>query len=157
MNSYIIRLQKYDDLFTIQDKMTWSQLSRIILVFPERKKIVDSRIDFERIQQTANARGNQIALVIRDSAMRSEAKKSGLAVFDSIEKAKKSPWKKSNRILEVEKSVNTNPIKLSEIKASILNKKNKAIKKASFTDRLVWSFLIVSIIFLFIIFYSHFA
>ena len=96
MEAYIIRIQRYDDLLTIQDKMAWGDSWQILLVFPNTHKIIKTRIDFSLIQRAARVKGKQIAAVIKDIETRSVAEESGLLVFDTIEKAKKSNWKKEN-------------------------------------------------------------
>ena len=97
MKTYTIRLQKYDDLLTIQDKITWGNTARILLVFTDHKKIVESRIDFARILRFSRQKGHQVALVIRDGELGVEAQKAGLVVFKSIDEAQKAGWKKNLR------------------------------------------------------------
>jgi hypothetical protein len=95
MKTYTIRLQKYDDLLTIQDKITWSNTARVILVFPDRTQIISNRLDFIRIQRFSKEKGYQIAAVIKDDEMGAEAKKAGLVVFNTLEDAQKKGWKKT--------------------------------------------------------------
>jgi hypothetical protein len=37
MKTQIIQLESHDDIISIRDKMGWSQTSRILLVWPEKK------------------------------------------------------------------------------------------------------------------------
>ena len=121
MKTYSIRLQKYDDLLTIQDKITWSNTARVILVFPDRSRIIRDRKDFVLIQRFSKEKGYLIAVVIKDSELREEAQRSGLVVFRTIDEAQKGGWKKPyNPNLELKMdqiAFDVNPVITGRIKS----------------------------------------
>jgi hypothetical protein len=92
VKTQIIQLEPYDDITSVRDKMGWGQTPRILLVWPVRGRILDRRLDLLFLQRHSASLGGQLALVTKDRDIRYHAKKLGVPVFASVEKAEKSHW-----------------------------------------------------------------
>jgi hypothetical protein len=124
MRTYVIRLQRHDDLLTIQDRITWCNTTRIILVFPEGQKLVNSNVDFVRIGRFAAEQGHQIALVIQHEDLRKDAQQAGLIVFETLDLAQKYSWKRQKHFNKDDNFRKRFAISRSEIAQRIQSKKS---------------------------------
>jgi hypothetical protein len=97
MKTQILQLEPHDDVISTRDKMGWSQTSRILLVWPSRGRILIRRLDLELLLRHSRALGGQMALVTRDSQVRSHAKQLGIHVFNSVRQAQNTRWKRPYR------------------------------------------------------------
>ena len=66
MKTQIIQLEAHDDIVSTRDKMGWSQTSRIVLVWPNKGKILDRRLDLVLLQRHSMLLGAQLALVTQE-------------------------------------------------------------------------------------------
>ncbi len=96
MKTQILRLEPYDDVVSIRDKMNWAKTRRILLVWPARRLRL-RRLDFILLRRHARHLGAQIALVTHDQAVRIEAHEAGVPVFASVEEAHSAPWRYDRR------------------------------------------------------------
>ncbi len=96
MKTQILRLEPYDDVVSIRDKMNWAKTRRILLVWPARRLRL-RRLDFILLQRHARHLGVQIAIVTRDRVVRQAAQQVGLPVFRSTTEAHRAPWRYDRR------------------------------------------------------------
>ena len=94
MKTYIIRLENEDDIIFVQDKISWSKANRVLLVWPPHGRILERRLDLLLLLRHSQEIGAQLALVTRQSNVISLARELGIPVFESIEKAQRTPWRK---------------------------------------------------------------
>ncbi|MCX8024133.1 MAG: baseplate J/gp47 family protein [Thermanaerothrix sp.] len=99
MKTHVIRVEPFDDVLSVGDKMTWAQAQRIILVLPFRRAPRFSRLDWVRLERRARALGAQLAVVSRRSEIVPLCLEAGIPVFSSIEAARKERWRRSNAVL----------------------------------------------------------
>lgn len=93
MKTQILRLELHDDFISARDKMGWSQTGRILLVWPEHSHILNRRLDLILLQRHSNALGAQLCLITDETDVKYHAKKIGIPIFSSIQKAQKSHWR----------------------------------------------------------------
>ncbi len=77
--------------------MDWSQTPRVLLVWPERGKVLRSRLDLILLERYCSSHGSQLALLTRDAEVIFQAGEAGIPVFQSRKTAQLQPWRKSFR------------------------------------------------------------
>jgi hypothetical protein len=99
MKTQIVRLEPHDDFISARDKMGWNQTGRILLVFPENSHILNRQLDLVLLQRHSNELGAQLSIITDDENAKYYARKVGIPVYNSIQKAQKSHWRfdRSNR------------------------------------------------------------
>lgn len=95
MKTTVIRLERHDDLISARDKMGWSKSMRILLVYPERGRILRERLDLVLMERHAREVGAQLALVCRDPQVLESAHELGIPTFSTVARAQKSTWRKT--------------------------------------------------------------
>lgn len=93
MKTQIIRLEPHDDLISTRDKMNWNQAGRILLVWPERGRVLRRRLDLTLLLRHSASLGAQLALVTRDGLVRYHARQLGIPVFPSLPQAQAAHWR----------------------------------------------------------------
>jgi hypothetical protein len=97
MKTHIIQLEQYDDNVSARDKMSWAKGERILLVWPERGRVLYRRMDLVLLQRQSAAQGAQLALVTKDPDVRYYAPRLGIPVFKSFRKAQRAVWRLPRR------------------------------------------------------------
>lgn len=93
MKTQIIQVSKNDDYISVCDKMSWSQTSRILLVWPKKGQVLTRRIDIVMLKRHANRLGAQLALVTRDAEVRFISNQIGIPVFNNLRQAQDAHWR----------------------------------------------------------------
>jgi hypothetical protein len=97
MKTHILQLESHDDVISTRDKMGWDQAGRIILVWPERGRILTRKLDLVLLQRRCYDIGSQMALVTNDVQVCDYARELRIPVFDSTLQAQNSRWRSSRR------------------------------------------------------------
>ncbi|NPV84942.1 MAG: hypothetical protein HPY45_02885 [Anaerolineae bacterium] len=92
MKVYVIRLQEVDTLASTQEKIGWARSRRILLVYPESKRILASWLDLKLLKRSAAAQGGQLGIVTRDGMVAQHACDLGIPVFSSVRQAERQAW-----------------------------------------------------------------
>lgn len=98
MKTQVIRVEPFDDVLSVGDKMAWTQAQRIILILPSRRAPRFSQLDWVRLERRARALGAQLAVVSRRSDIAHLCLEAGIPVFRSVEAARKERWRRSNTV-----------------------------------------------------------
>lgn len=93
MKTQIIHLEPHDDLISVRDKMNWGQTGRILLVWPERGRLLNRRLDLVLLQRHSAALGAQIALVTRDPDVKTYARELAIPVYKNLRLAQNAHWR----------------------------------------------------------------
>ena len=93
MKTQILRLEAHDDVISARDKMEWSQTGRILLVWPERGRILNRRLDLILLLRHSQSLGAQLAVVTRDPQVCYNAAQLGIPVFKVLRQAQRSHWR----------------------------------------------------------------
>lgn len=97
VKTQIIQLEVHDDTISVRDKMDWSQTPRVLLVWPERGKVLRNRLDLILLERYCSSHGSQLALLTHDAEVTFQAGEVGIPVFQSRKTAQLQPWRKSFR------------------------------------------------------------
>ena len=97
VKTQIIQLEIHDDTISVKDRMDWSQAPRVLLVWPERGKVMKSRLDLVLLERYCSAHGSQLAILTSELEIRYQAEEAGIPVFQSRKTAQLQPWRKSFR------------------------------------------------------------
>lgn len=97
MKTHVIQLERYDDVISTRDKMAWSKAARILLVWPEKGRVLTRRLELTLLVRYSQQVGAQLGLVTRSRAVKANAHRLGIAVFDTIEQAQQQPWRSARR------------------------------------------------------------
>ncbi len=97
MKTQILQLDTYDDLVSACDKLKWAKADRILLVLPSRSKSLNRRLDLLILKRQSISQGAQLALVTRDSRIRSLAHQHGIPTFSTIRRAQSKAWRLPRR------------------------------------------------------------
>jgi len=97
VKTQIIQLEAHDDTISVRDKMDWSQTPRVLLVWPERGKVLRNRLDLILLERYCSSNGSQLALLTHDPEVTFQAREAGIPVFQSRTTAQLQPWRKSFR------------------------------------------------------------
>jgi len=84
----LIYLELDDDLTTIRDKLEHAKAKRVVLVLPDRFKVLANQINCKLLRRYASNLALELALVTTDGATRSFARAAGLAVYSSVDRGK---------------------------------------------------------------------
>lgn len=105
MKTQIIQLNQNDDGLSIRDKMSLSQTSRILLVWPQHGRILERQIDFNLVKRHAAHLGAQLALVTHDRHVRFYARQLGIPVFLNLTLAEDGRWESPlpGKVLQTQK------------------------------------------------------
>lgn len=104
MKTFILQLEPHDDITSAKDKMGWGKSSHILVVWPEKDKILNRQLDLILLKRSAGALGSQIALVSRDPRVRYHAPRLGIPVYSSLSKARSSIWRLPRRFRRIQSS-----------------------------------------------------
>lgn len=99
MKTQILRLEPHDDIISARDKIEWGQTGRILLVWPERARVLTRRIDLVLLQRHCAAMGAQLALVTSDPEVCYHADQLAIPVFKQLRTAQNSHWRVKRRRL----------------------------------------------------------
>jgi hypothetical protein len=109
MKTHIIQLHEHDNVFSTKDKMVWCKEPRVLLVTPQSEKFIFSRVDLVRLLHHSRKLGIQLALVSTNSDLQQSANLAQVPVFESIEKAQRSTWRRRStrkKIAKLESKLN---------------------------------------------------
>jgi hypothetical protein len=92
MKTQIIALETHDDLISVRDRMSWAKSPRILLAWPKYEKVALRPVDLRVLQQHARFLGADLGLVTRLPAVRRDAERFGIPVFESTGAAQRDAW-----------------------------------------------------------------
>lgn len=94
MKTYVIRVESYDDVISVGDKMAWAQAQRIVLILPLKRSPRFTRLDWVRLQHRAQSLGALLAVVNRNPETAQLCREVGIPVFRTVEAAQKGRWRR---------------------------------------------------------------
>ena len=97
MKTFILKLERHDDIISVRDKMGWAKDSRILIVWPEKEGLLHRRLDLVLLLRRAQSLGSPLALVTRDRDVRYYAPRIGIPVFKSLRQAQNRHWRVPHR------------------------------------------------------------
>ena len=92
MKVQIVQLEPQDDLASVSDKLAWAQASRVVLVWPDRSRVLRKRLDLVLLLRQSARRGIQLGLVTRDPVVLEHAAELGIRTFRSSTRLPEDGW-----------------------------------------------------------------
>ena len=93
MKTHVVQLERDDDFVSARDKMMWSKAPRILLVWPQRGRVLDREIDLVLLRRQSEKLGAQMAIVCNDEEVLTFAKELKIPAFESVSQAQRQVWK----------------------------------------------------------------
>ena len=93
MKVQILQLDAHEDLASARDKLAWAQAQRVVLVWPDRARVLRKRLDLVLIRRQAARQGCELGLVTRDPVVLEHAAELGIPVFRSTTRMAEETWK----------------------------------------------------------------
>lgn len=92
MKVQIVQLDPHDDLASVSDKLAWAQAPRVVLVWPDRARLLRRRLDLVLLRRNASGRGIQLGIVTRDPVVLEQAAALGIPLFRSRTRLPEEGW-----------------------------------------------------------------
>ncbi len=92
MKTQIIHIDPHDDHSSLRDKLLWSKSPRVILVWPGRVDILNTRLDLKLLKRLAQQQGMALGLLTYDPQVRAHAKDLSIPIFGELEKINEADW-----------------------------------------------------------------
>lgn len=89
-----LQLEPFDDVVSVRDRLQFVKAGRVLLIFPDKHKILRRKLDLVLIQREAARRDLRLAIVTKDHVVADNAKDLELSAFYSIEEARTHRWKR---------------------------------------------------------------
>lgn len=93
MKTHILRLDPHDNVVSACDKMGWGKTGRILLVWPDRGRVLNRRLDLVLLQRQSRSMGAQLALLTEDPDVCYYARQIGVPVFKTLLEAQNAHWR----------------------------------------------------------------
>ena len=94
MKTHVIQLERFDDVISTRDRISWTKEPRVLLVWPRRGRIMRRMPDLVILDRYCRTLGAQLALVTGDDVVVQHAETLGIPVFESVEKAQSVSWRR---------------------------------------------------------------
>jgi hypothetical protein len=93
MKVQILQLDPHDDLASTRDKLTWAQAQRVVLVWPDRARVLRKRLDLVLLCRQAARQGVELGIVTRDPVVLEHAAALGIPAFRSSIRLPEETWR----------------------------------------------------------------
>jgi hypothetical protein len=90
----IVYLSAADDVDSTRDMLAWVQAPRVLLVWPDKGRVLNERLDLVKISRYASRRNIQLGLLTFDSKVQHTALELAIPVFDSLDELPEHRWEK---------------------------------------------------------------
>jgi hypothetical protein len=97
VKTHIIKLEPHDDAISTRDKMGWGKTGRILLVWPDRGRVLTRQLDLVLVQRHSNALGVQLGIVTKDDEVRIKAQELAIPAFRNLRQAQNRQWRTPRR------------------------------------------------------------
>lgn len=91
-----IKLEPYDDVVSIRDRLQFVEAERVLLVLPRHGSVLKRKLDLVLVQREAARRNLQIALLTHDPDIADNAAALNLSVFFNTRQARSHHWRRAN-------------------------------------------------------------
>ncbi|MEX0788116.1 MAG: baseplate J/gp47 family protein [Anaerolineales bacterium] len=97
MKVQVLQLDAHDDQVSVRDKLAWTKAPRVLLVWPDRGRILTRRLDLVLLLRQAHRQRAQLGVVTPDREVVDHAAALGIPIFDSADQITESGWRKRDR------------------------------------------------------------
>ena len=97
MKTHVIQLERFDDVLSTKDRISWAKAPRVLLVWPRRGRIMRRVPDLMILDRHCRSLGAQLALVTGDDVVAQNADTLGIPVYESVESARNETWRRLSK------------------------------------------------------------
>ncbi len=97
MKTTILPVTKSDDLYSIQDKLTWNKSGRVLLKLEGDNPLFLSRKELALLVRFAKSLGSQVGVISASRAIRVSSQRNGIPVFSSLREAQQKGWQQTKQ------------------------------------------------------------
>lgn len=108
MKTQVIQLDPHDDIVSVRDRLGWARARRVVLIWPERGRILQRRLDLVLLKRFAQRSGVQIGLVTEDTLVLNNARENNIPVFENAVQAQQGRWRSGRRQRAAQKKLRPN-------------------------------------------------
>jgi hypothetical protein len=94
MKAQIVKLEPYEDVASVRDRLSFVQAERVLLVLPRDSAILQRRLDLILILRELARKEARLALVTRDPVIIDHATGLNLSTFPTVDAARTGRWKR---------------------------------------------------------------
>ena len=102
MKTQVIQLERFDDVTSVIDKITWSKADRVLLVWPVKGRVLQRPLDLLLVQRACKNLGVLLACIAEESSLLDDAQDLGIPVFKSIKTAQRLAWRRRKKTAGLE-------------------------------------------------------
>lgn len=96
-----IKLEPYDDVISIRDRLQFVEMPRVLLILPPQGRLLQRKLDLLLLQREATRRCLHLALLTTDPTIMEHAAEINLSVFTTTRQARARRWKQAhNQVFE---------------------------------------------------------
>lgn len=103
-NIQTIKLEAYDDVISVRDRLQFVTLRRALLILPKNTRILTRKLDILLIQREAARRRIQLALLSSDPDHADHAYSLNISCFTSVQQARSHRWKRGQTKMFVDRT-----------------------------------------------------
>ena len=92
MKVQILQLDPQDDIASTRDKLAWAQAQRVVLVWPDRARLLRKRLDLVLLRRQAARQGVELGIVSRDPTVLEHAAELRIPAFRSSTRLPEETW-----------------------------------------------------------------
>jgi hypothetical protein len=92
MKTTILTITPSDDIYSIQDKLSWHKSGRVLLILEGKNPLFQSRKELSLLLRSTRNTGSQIGVITESRAIRTAVKQYGIPVFQDQQEAMRKGW-----------------------------------------------------------------
>ena len=92
MKTTILTITPSDDIYSIQDKLSWNKSGRVLLILEGKNPLFQSRKELSLLLRSTRNTGSQIGIVTESRAIRTAVKQYDIPVFANQQEAMRKGW-----------------------------------------------------------------
>jgi hypothetical protein len=97
MKTTILSITNTDDVYSIQDKLTWNKSGRVLLKLEGDNMLFLSRKELALLVRFSKNLGSQLGVISPSRAIRVSAQRNGIPVFRSLREAQQKGWQQTTQ------------------------------------------------------------
>jgi hypothetical protein len=88
----VLHLDPHDDQVSVRDKLAWSRAPHVVLVWPDRGRVLTRRLDLVMLARAARSNARRIGVVAQEAEVIDNARRLGIPTFDSVDDLPEDAW-----------------------------------------------------------------
>lgn len=127
MRTHTLYLEDYDDIVSTKDKMSWGQGERLLLVWPSRGQILNTKLELTLLKRHSQKLSAELGLVVRDRDTKEQALALDIPVFRSMRQAQRMPWQTELSDIDGEEESVNNLDRIYELREKLQQPRKESV------------------------------